>query len=215
MKVTSFETFTIPIRIDMRPGIILILICFCCLAGSTQKNNYLSGTWKGTMAIGYDPPIFTVEVNVQVKQDGRDVWAIYTIGDQRNADSCRCIGKLTATLNKKNNFLINLYQDGIVTNKISLDSCAALNYFQASYSNEKRTEWLKGKWFANPGAINEGTSGFINLGSSVNPVRVIMPINPLVYRNDGPYDGSGGRFFLKKTSDSTSIEIDKYFPKTN
>ena len=197
----------------MRSKILFCLSCLFSMAVSAQ-DNYLAGTWKGTMAIGYNSPIFTVDISIRIKQDGRLVWGIYTIGNHTTIDSCNCGGKLTTQLNKKNNFLINLYQNGIIHNGVTLDSCSSLNYFQASYSKDGNEEILKGRWFANPTYINEGTSGFINLGSSVNPVRAIMPINPIVYNNDGPYDGSGGRIVLKKISTTIDIDIDHYFAKS-
>src|SRR6185436_8711061 len=124
-----------------------ILFCFSCLfsLAAASQNDYLTGTWKGTMAIGYDAPIFTIDFTIQLKQEGRFVWGLYTFGNNPNFDSCNCVGKLTTKLNRKNNWLINLYQDGIVSNTISLDSCASFNYFQSSYSKKGNIEMLGGK----------------------------------------------------------------------
>ena len=146
---------------------LLLPVCFCGLA---QTEN-LEGKWKGYITLDTSGFQQVIEFGVQFRQSGKAVWGIYIRGGDTVFNSADCTGKLIARLDDKDNSVITIYQDGVESNHIPLAMCSYLNILEAIYSKEEGVEFLKGRWFSEPGSRLglEGAAGRFRF-EKVSPV---------------------------------------------
>lgn len=140
----------------MKKTLLTILFAVSVTISFSQE---LRGTWGGIIFTSLDSYPRNYYLFMEVKQIGRDVWAVYNITDTNNNTISKCLGKVKAVLPKKSSALLDFYNEGLVKYQEKPDlrtSCEMLTQMSMHYFIDKdSTEYLTGTWY--PGVPSSRT----------------------------------------------------------
>ncbi len=127
---------------------LLVFILFTCLSPLFAQE--LSGTWGGIIYTQLNSYPRNYYLFLEVKQLGRDVWAVYNITDTNNNSITKCLCKLKAVLPKKSSARLEFYKEGVIDYDKAANlrnACELLTQAEMHYFKEDSTEYLTGTWF--------------------------------------------------------------------
>jgi hypothetical protein len=130
-------------------------ILFICL--NPLFSQQLSGTWGGIVYTQLDSYARNYYMFLEIKQIGKDIWAVYNITDTNSNNIIKCLNKVKAVLPKKPTSRFEFYKEGLIDYDKSAqlrNACEALTQIEMHYFEQDSTEYLTGIWY--PG-VNQMT----------------------------------------------------------
>ena len=126
-------------------------LSFCLLLViNTAFSQGITGTWGGIIYAQLDNYPRNYYMFLEVKQRGKDIWAVYNITDTNSNQVIKCLFKVKAVLPKKATARIEFYKEGVIDYDKEahlLNTCEMLTHIEMHYFNEDSTGYLTGTWF--------------------------------------------------------------------
>lgn len=137
-----------------------LTIFFLLISASVTAQEY-AGTWIGNFNTYSANSRRTFHFSLQLQQEGRAVWGVYTTGDNMKFDKADCVCRVSGQLGKNNKISITLNKDGVIQGTMSEEACDQVNYLEAKFEEKDNKITLSGSWFGNSSnvALAGGASG--------------------------------------------------------
>lgn len=137
-----------------------LTLFFILISASATAQEY-AGTWIGNFNTYSANSRRSFHFSLQLQQQGRAVWGVYTTGDNMQFDKADCVCRVSGQLGKNNKTVITLNKDGVIQGTMSEEACDQVNYLEAQYLEKDNKISLSGSWFGNNSnvALAGGASG--------------------------------------------------------